>query len=387
MPRADQPATGVPSAVATTAGPDRRVRAFDLARGLAVLFMVLVHVLGHYGNEAAWASPLGQIVIFLGGPTAAPVFMFLMGASLAFSRRRTAREIAGRGVWLLGLAYALNLARGTVPVSLGLATGFVTEADVAPYTPWTTLTLVDIHQLAGLALLLLAGLSFLAVRLALPLAGLAIVLAVVVGLAAPLLWGATTGLAPVDVALALLWGTEWNVFFPLFPWAVYPLVGYVYGRFVAAAADRRAAIRRAGAVGLALGGFGAALLAVTDPSVGVDDYWRQSPAILLAILGLVVAWLGAVDLAGGRLPEGRLLGLLGGWSRSVTAMYCIHWILIGWGVGLVGHRTLDLPAVVVAMVVVLLLTDTIVRRWPYPRRRRAALEAESLAVPAPATPA
>jgi hypothetical protein len=51
-------------------------------------------------------------------------------------------------------------------------------------------------------------------------------------------------------------------------------------------------------------------------------------------------------------------------------MYCIHWILIGWGVGLVGHRDLDLPVVVVAMAVVLLLTDRITATLPFLRGPR-----------------
>ena len=71
------------------AGPAReRVRGFDLARGLAVLFMILVHVLWHWGAPDTWTSPIGQVISFLGGPTAAPVFMFLMGASLGAAPRQ-----------------------------------------------------------------------------------------------------------------------------------------------------------------------------------------------------------------------------------------------------------------------------------------------------------
>src|SRR5258707_7724008 len=66
-----------------------RVRAFDLARGLAVFFMILVHVLWHWGAPATWTSPAGTVISLLGGPTGAPTFMFLMGASLAFSSRST----------------------------------------------------------------------------------------------------------------------------------------------------------------------------------------------------------------------------------------------------------------------------------------------------------
>jgi uncharacterized membrane protein len=351
---------------------DARIRAFDLARGLAIVFMVMIHVLGHYGNDASWASPLGGVVIFLGGPTAAPVFMFLMGASLAFSRRASASGIARRGLWLLFLAYTLNVLRGVLPATLGLATGYVTEADISPYTPATLMTLVDIHQMAGLALLVIAAMTALLVasgRLALRV-GL-IGLGGVVGLVSPSLWGTTTGLPPVDLGLALLWGTDWNVFFPLFPWIVYPLVGFAYGRTLVQQPDRRRYVRRMGLVGLAIGLVGVAIIAVAHPSIGVEDYWRQRPGVLLAILGLVLAWLALADVVVSRVRSNPVFDRLYGWSGRVTAMYCIHWILIGWGVGLVGHRDLELPAVLVAMGIVLVLTDRITITLPFLRGPRS----------------
>jgi hypothetical protein len=274
-----------------------------------------------------------------------------------------------------------------VPASLGLATGVVTEADIAPYTPSAMLTLVDIHQMAGLALLGMAGLVWLSGRTGVAMRWLALGTAATVALAAPSLWGLATGQAAVDVALALLWGTEWNVFFPLFPWAAYPLVGYAYGHAVVSGADRRLTVRRLAGGGVVAGLVGLGWILATVPAIGVGDYWRQPPAVVLAIVGLIVAWLGLADVVGARLREGgTVLGLLTTWSRSVTAMYCTHWILIGWGVGLVGHRRLDLPAVVLAMVVVLLATDRIVRRWPFGRGRRAAADPESVSVPVPAAP-
>jgi uncharacterized membrane protein len=360
---------GAAAAPATDATPDTRLRAFDLARGLAIVFMVMIHVLGHYGNDASWASPLGNVVIFLGGPTAAPVFMFLMGASLALSRRSSAARIARRGAWLLTLAYTLNVLRGVLPASLGLGTGFVTEADISPYTPLNLLTLVDIHQMAGLALLVIA--TLVAVRMATPaLSAVLVGVAFVVALISPALWGMKTG-GPVDAFLALLWGTDWNVFFPLFPWIVYPLVGFAYGRTLVRQADRRRFVRRMGLVGLAVIGAGVATIAATSTTLGVESYWRQPPGVLLAILGLVLAWLALADLVVTGVRPNRAFDQLYGWSRRVTSMYCIHWILIGWGVGLVGHRDLELPAVVAAMALVLVLTDRITVALPFLRGPRS----------------
>ena len=348
--------------------------------------MILVHTLGHYGNDATWTSALGGVLVFLGGPAAAPVFMVLMGASLAFSSRGSPRAIARRGIWLLFLAYTLNVLRGWLPATLGLSTGYVTAEDIAPYTPQVLLGIVDILQMAGLALLAIAALVLVAgtryVR------AVAIALAVSAALVAPWLWGRTTGQPYVDTALALLWGTDWNVFFPLFPWIAYPLVGFAFGRTLVARSDRRAFVRRAGIAGFGVGIAGVAAIVLTNEAIGVDDYWRQGPAIVLAILGFVLVWLAACDLVVGRLPA-AVGGLLYGWSARVTSMYCIHWILIGWGVGLFGHRDLDLPALVLVMVGLVVLTDRITAwlpflRGPGARRQRVKTATPGSAAAAPA---
>ena len=349
---------------------DRRIRAFDLARGLAVLFMILVHTLGHYGTDESWASPLGAALIFLGGPTAAPVFMFLMGTSLAFSRRSGPGEIARRGIWLLALAYTLNVLRGALPATLGLATGVVTDESIAPYSVAVLLTLVDIHQMAGLSLLVIAVLVAVAGRSGY-LRVAAVSLAVIVALAAPALWGIRTGFLPLDLGLGLLWGSDWNVFFPLFPWLVYPLAGFVYGRTLVARPDRRRFVRRAGVVGIGFGLAGLAAIVAAGTPIGVEQYWRQPPAVLLAIVGLVIAWLSLADVVVARLRPNRGLDVLYGWSARVTSMYCVHWILIGWGVGLVGHRQLGPAALVIAMAIVVALSDRITAVVPFLRGPRS----------------
>ncbi len=54
-----------------TLEPVGRILAFDLARGLAIVFMILIHVLRHWGDPATWTTPIGTVISFLGGPLAA----------------------------------------------------------------------------------------------------------------------------------------------------------------------------------------------------------------------------------------------------------------------------------------------------------------------------
>ena len=336
-----------------------RIRAFDLAGGLAVLFMLLIHVLGHYGNAATWSTPIGLVITFLGGPLAAPVFMVLMGASLAFSTRSSSGAIARRGLWLLTLAYTLNVLRGYLPASLGLATGVVTADGIEPYSPDILLALVDIHQLAGVSLLAIAALPVVRAR---PV--IAVGLAVGCSVVAPLLWGWTSGIGPLDAVLQVVWGGEWYVFFPVFPWIAYPLAGLAYGTLLVRSTDRRAFVRHTGVVGAAIGVAGLVALLLLDPVASVEDYWRQTAPTTTAIIGLGLAWLAACDVVITRLPENRATVVVFGWSARVTSMYCIHWILIAWGVGLVGHRQLDLAALLVAMGLIVVLTHWITLAHP-----------------------
>lgn len=61
MSRSPGPDPAAADAVTGITGRER-VRAFDLAAGLAVLFMILVHVLWHWGTSATWTTPIGEAI-------------------------------------------------------------------------------------------------------------------------------------------------------------------------------------------------------------------------------------------------------------------------------------------------------------------------------------
>jgi len=329
------PAPAPADAVTGLATPER-VRAFDLARGLAIVFMIGVHVLWHWGAPETWTSPIGQVISFLGGPTAAPVFMFLMGASLAFSSRSSFSSLAIRGLWLLWLGYLLNFLRGVAPAYLGLQAGIVTPEQIAPFTlPWLATT-VDVHHMAGLSLIAIAGL-----RLALRPSWAWLGIAAAVVLAGPLLRGLEFGTSLLDGPLTPVLGGAPNVYYAVVPWIAFPLCGAVFGSLVAQAegGKPRARIFRLGAVlGLALCAAGIALFAISPPTFDVGTYWRMPPSYFVAIAGLVLIWLWACDLAVRHVRANRLFAFLYAWSGRVIAIYFTHWLVVGWGVALFGFR-------------------------------------------------
>lgn len=364
---ASMQATIAPEADAITgAATLERVRAFDLARGLAIVFMIGVHVLWHWGAPDTWTSPFGQVISFLGGPTAAPVFMFLMGASLAFSSRTSFRSLAVRGLWLLWLGYLLNFLRGVIPAYLGLRAGVVTQEQIAPFTlPWLATT-VDVHHMAGLSLIGIAALRAGAggpgwVWLAL---GAAVVLA------GPFLRGLELGIPVLDGALTPFLSGAPNVYYAVIPWIAFPLVGAVYGAAMARAGrapDGRAPaarihVFRLGALlGAALCATGIGLFVVAPPSFDVNTYWRMPPSYFVAITGLVLVWLWACDVVVRHVRANRAFTFLYGWSTDVIAIYFTHWVVVGWGVGVFGFRSQPLEGALIGIVMAIVATALLAR--------------------------
>ena len=333
-----------------------RVRAFDLAAGLAVFFMILVHVLWHWGEQATWTTPIGLAISYAAGPTAAPVFVFLMGASLGAAERTSFRDMAARGLWLVFLGYVLNFLRGVIPASLGLASGVITADQVAPYTLWWLGTSVDLHHMVGFSLVAIAAL-----RTRVEPGWIWVALAGVLLLVAPAVRTIAVGSPILDAPLTPFVGSAPNVYYAVVPWLMYPLVGAVFGRIVTRAADRAAIFRRGAGIGVALLLVGGALIAIQRPGFDVYTYWRQPISFGVAIFGVILVWLALCDIVTRHPAVDRRLRIVYGWSDRLIAMYFTHWIIVGWGVGIVGFRALGLGSVLVAMAAAVVLTSYLSR--------------------------
>jgi|SRR5215212_279324 len=344
-----------PDAVTGLPAPER-VRAFDLARGLAVVFMIGVHVLWHWGAPETWTTPIGQVISLLGGPTAAPVFMFLMGASLAFSSRTSFGSLVVRGLWLVWLGYLLNVLRGVLPAYLGLTAGVVTQEQIAPFTlPWLATT-VDVHHMAGLSLIAIAALGVAARP-----GWLWIALAAAVVLAGPFLRGVQLGTPLLDAPLTPVLGGAPNVYYAVVPWIAFPLLGGVFGAVVARSVARPRVFRWGALVGLALCVAGVGLFAVAPPTFDVDTYWRMPPPFFVAIVGLVLVWLWACDFVVRHVRANRVFAFLYGWSGNIIAIYFTHWLVVGWGVGVFGFRSQPLEGALFGIVVAIAATALLAR--------------------------
>jgi hypothetical protein len=350
--------------------PPSRKLWLDWQRGLAVLFMVEVHILDAWVSPAAPRGGLYSILLMIGG-FAAPGFLYMAGLSqaladeaqerkgLAPAARR--RQALGRAVWLLSIAYGFRLAEYVLGGAFRRPDG------------WRDLLKVDILNViaVGLALsavlavgrprrwrALLAGAAAGALVLAtppiadvlrhfdLPRAGQA---------ADPLARVAPGPLA--DVALAYVYGSWPRANFSILNWAAFLLAGAAVAPLVAR--GRKPLLW----LGLGAALYGTGWLVDHGPDVyAYQSFWRTSPAWFLMRIGICAGFTGLLQL----VPDAaeRPLGWLSALGRQSLVAYVVSVeltygalvadALLRAGVGV--RKGLSLPGTLAAMVVMVAVT-------------------------------
>ncbi len=337
----------------------KRVWSLDFAKGFALIFVVVIHILDQLSSPEVQASLFAFIIYVTGRLVGAVVFMFLMGVALSLSSRANMKEGIKRGFEVMIIGYVLNFFRGTLPVWLNLQSGNLTPEDIGIYTPGFLLKEVDILPFAGLALIILATIKhFFQKPLFWVLAG-SIVL-----LITPFVRGFTTGLPFVDIFINPLWGTQKYVYFPLFPWLAYPMFGMTYGHFLVKSENKTKFIWQSVLVGVIL-------VALFSPILFIDPYFkelnlhstffqfRNTSLGAIWYTGFVLIWMAVCYLLVENTPENAVFRRLYYWSKHVTAFYCIQWIIIGW----FPVDKLNMVKTILLMITIVFVTDRLTTLW------------------------
>jgi surface polysaccharide O-acyltransferase-like enzyme len=322
----------------------KRVEYLDLARGLAVFFMVMQHtVIVHARGAGEGDGLLGNVLLLLGTAPAAPVFMFIMGVFI-MKAQSSAMILARRGVVLFVLGYVLNLFRFTLPLGLAELLGATLTPEQSPgYLFWE----VDILQLAGLSFMVAALLRPWATsRWVFP------ILILVLLLGSPLLWGRLESIP----LFAPLWGTEGFVSFPFFPWIVYPLFGMYLSRALFAWEEKGNTTRWMVCAGgaLVLGGL------LTYEYFVPGDYHRSGAGVHVGMMGFILLWLTSCRAVANRCNTSNVLfRMVFFWSRYVTGIYFIQWILFGWSMLLLDSNAMGDNAAALTGLIVLAISHAL----------------------------
>lgn len=316
-----------------------RILAIDLARGVSVLMLTVIHVFWMYGDTVTREHTLmGDIINFIGKGT--PMFLIAMGFSFMLSRNQSIKKAALRGLMLMGAGYFMNTLKFIIPILIGIAPSELIAAYgwSEPVTFHNLLFLFqtgDILQLAGITLLLMGLINKLSANKFIPL-----ILAAVIMASAKLMSGFRLDIPFVDYVFDLFWGAEWNVYFPIFPWASFILLGMFMGMWYKEKDhDTQFIFRKMLILGMPmLVAGGAASLYDFDYHFG--DYFHLGPggALYLAGFNFILLWF--ANLLATKVKPNKIFSFLVYASARVTLIYIIQWVLICWGMGIVGFQQL-----------------------------------------------
>ena len=333
---------------------NKRVRAIDLVRGIGVLSLVPLHTLWMYADTYTQEkTSLGQFIHFLG--TGTGVFLITMGFSFTMSRNQSLKLSFRRGALLLLVGYFMNFMKFVLPNLLG----FQPESLIQAYG-WTSpvsadkllylLGTGDILQMAGIALFIMGIANHFSKNKYVPL-GMAVFFAV----ATSFVRGIRVGVPGLDYFLDLLWGAEWNVYFPVFPWISLILAGIYFGRvYLEDNRQEKRAFQHMWIIGLLFIAGGVALSSY-DYKRFYGDYFHLGSGGALYLIGASLLLTGLSKIAVDIVKSNKVFDFFYYLSARITSFYVIQWVLICWGMGVIGYKTLSLGQVLVAMGVMIAL--------------------------------
>ncbi|WBX77062.1 heparan-alpha-glucosaminide N-acetyltransferase domain-containing protein [Tenacibaculum ovolyticum] len=310
---------------------NKRVDAIDFVRGISVLLMIPVHSMIVYSTMDTWNNTLlGKIAQVLEKGT--PMFLVVMGLSFVFSSRLSMKSIIKRGLSVLAKGYGLNILRFVVPMIFfgGFPRAFIEGNGLTPGDSYNLLfftLLGDILQLAGFSLIIMGIIiKFIKNKYA------ALISAMLIVFFSRELSGFRPGIVGLDYVCDLLWGKTYNVYFPIFPWMSFILIGLFFGMWYQERGnDIRFMFGKMLPFGIAFLFIGAGLC-YYNYEYNFGDYYHLGPGgtIILMGINLLIVWLGHITVK--HFPKYKLFSVFYYSSKNVTSFYLIQWVLVYWGV-------------------------------------------------------
>lgn len=334
--------------------PTARIVAVDFSRGLAVLFMILVHTLWMYADQQTQSqSLLGDVIHFIGKGT--PSFLLCMGLSMTLSRQQSAVASFKRGCMILLFGYMMNALKFIVPIAAGVmpeafldAYGFSYPMRIDQYR-YLLLT-GDILQMAGLSLLLLA-----VIRHFISNKYLLLTLAFITLLIAKPFSGWQPNIVGIDYLFELLFSNNFHVYFPVFPWLSFIIFGLFIGQLLQESDDIEQIFSRlpvVAAICLIIGGG----LCYYDFTYHFGNFFHLGPGGVIYLLGINLLLFWFIHRLVILKPELAIFNLLAYCSQRVTSLYVIQWTVVCWGMAVVGFQQFNTLQTLMAMPVVMAIT-------------------------------
>lgn len=297
----------------------QRTYTADVLKGIAILFMIQVHILELFASEVIFESRIGKLSLFLGAAPVAPLFMIVFGYFIMASGKPTTQLII-RGLKIFVLGMLLNIALNFNFI-IAVYTGRL------EYNIWPYIFGVDILQFAGLSLIIIALFKKLLEK------NMTFVLLMIFlsSVAGELFIRSVPANIYLTYITAFFYGcTHWS-YFPLLPWLAYPLTGIALFQLNKNFDLSFLFLRK---VKLILGIVAVLFFILTiryalTVSSNLPSYYHHGILFYLWIIIFLIFYYILVHefhkMASNSLPLKYLKWL----GRNVTLIYVIQWIIIG----------------------------------------------------------
>jgi surface polysaccharide O-acyltransferase-like enzyme len=322
----------------------------DLIKGIAVIFMIQVHLTELFALEEIYRGLVGKISLFLGGPPAAPLFMAVMGYFLARTKK-TRKDLFLRGLKLLFIGLLLNI---------GMNLNLLIQILRGIYN------LEPLKFIFGVDILFLAGMSIITVALIQPLLDKSFWFTLLLAFLFALLSDVLSSYRISNDGLlafinAFLWGNyEWS-YFPFIPWFAYPLLGYSFHGMVKIYSckfnfntHQTLLIIFTWLLGLWISRK--YVLAITS---NLHDYYHHGILMFVWIFFFLIGFVLVIYLVDKHFSHNKISSYIMWLGRNVTAAYVFQWLLIG-NIATELYKTQNLLALIIWFVVILALVSTLI---------------------------
>ena len=334
----------------------KRILAIDFARAISVFFLIIVHTMLIYGTiETQTQTVFGNIVLWLG--RGAAMYLIAMGISFTFSRRQSFYSVIKRGFYIVFIGYSLNFLKFIVPefVFGGLPNRFLEAYHLESQTLETSLFFLglgDILQLAGFSLFLIAFINLISEN-----KWLHFSIGIIIILLAKELNGFRIDIPIINYICDLFFSSQYNVYFPVFPWSAFILIGVFLGKLLKEKNNKDTLFFKSillQSLGLIVLGL---LLVITNYNYHFGDYYHLGPGGSIVLLGIMMFafWI-SNQLLLQLKPSPKAIALVTYLSKNITSIYCIQWVLINWGMYVFGFWELGQISVLLLIPLYTVLT-------------------------------
>ena len=303
----------------------------DLAKAFVIVNLATIHTVIECSSDEMLESGLPYFFdTVLGGPLAAPMFLFCMGIAFVYTKRQDASAFLYRGIKLGIVAFLLNVFRFFIPFMLGYAISGDREQYLEPVL--YRLFGNDVLQFSSLCMLFICFVK----KIRLPDYAI-FLLALAMRLAAEFLTGFDYGNQVLNVILGHFIAVEDSaemVFsdFPLLNWTIIPVTGYIFGKRLICCKDKKKLYLALSIPSLLFTVFWFARGIITTTGMfgeGQNCYYHMRSLDMLSSITAAFACIGIYYFIIKLLPKAAMKGIVAV-SAAITWVYCIQWIIVMW---------------------------------------------------------